>query len=84
MWPQSLSVVIFEPKKIKFASVATFPLSVCLKVMGLHAMILVFWFFFFLVLVFFNELTVLPASDGYKLSHVNYVSIKLIFKKYFL
>ena len=74
MWPQSLSVVIFEPKKIKFASVATFPLSVCLKVMGLHAMIL----------VFFNELTVLPASDGYKLSHVNYVSIKLIFKKYFL
>ena len=37
--------------------------------MGLDAMIL----------VFFNELSVLPALDEYKLSHINYVSIKLIF-----
>ena len=41
---QSLSAVILEPKKIKFVIASTFPPSVCLKVMGLHAMILVLSF----------------------------------------
>ena len=42
-WLQSPSTVILEPKKIKFATVSTFPPSICHEVMGLDAMILVFW-----------------------------------------
>ena len=41
-WLQSSSTVILEPKKIKFVTVSTFSPSVCHKVMGLDAMILVF------------------------------------------
>ena len=40
---QSPSVVILEPKKIKSATVATFSPSICHEVIGLDAMILVFW-----------------------------------------
>ena len=39
-WLQSPSAVIFEPRKIKSATVSP---SICLEVMGLDAMILVFW-----------------------------------------
>ena len=39
-WLQSLSAVILEPPKIKSATVS---LSICREVMGLDAMILVFW-----------------------------------------
>ena len=41
-WLQSLSTVLLEPKKIKSATVSTFPPSICNEVMGLGAMILVF------------------------------------------
>ena len=41
-WLQSLSTVILEPKKIKSATVSTFPPSICKEVMGLGAMISVF------------------------------------------
>ena len=41
-WLQSLSTVILEPKKVKYAAVSTFPQSICHEVMGLDAMILVF------------------------------------------
>ena len=40
-WLQSPSAVILEPKKMKYDTVCTFPASVCHKVMGLDAMILV-------------------------------------------
>ena len=40
---QSLSTVILKPKKIKSDTVSTFSSSICHKVMGPHAMILVFW-----------------------------------------
>jgi len=40
---QSLATVILEPKKIKSATVSTFPPSICYKVMGPDAMIPVFW-----------------------------------------
>ena len=40
---QSPSAVIFEPKKIKSATVSTFSPSICHEVMGLDNMILVFW-----------------------------------------
>ena len=42
-WLQSPSTVIFEPKKIKSVTVSTFSPFICREVMGLDAMILVFW-----------------------------------------
>ena len=46
-WLQSPSAVILEPKKIKSVTISTLSLSICHKVMGLDAMILVFWMFGF-------------------------------------
>ena len=40
---QSPSSVILEPKKIKSATISIFFLSICHEMMGLDAMILVFW-----------------------------------------
>ena len=37
------STVILEPKKIKSVTISIFSPSICLEVMGLDAMILVFW-----------------------------------------
>ena len=42
-WLQPLSVMILEPKKIKSVTVSTFSPSICYEVIGLDAMILVFW-----------------------------------------
>ena len=42
-WLQSPSSVILEPRKIKSATVSTVSPSICHKVMGLDAMIFVFW-----------------------------------------
>ena len=42
-WLQPQFVVILETKKIKSATVSTLSPSICHKVMGLDAMILVFW-----------------------------------------
>ena len=42
-WMQSLSAVILEPKKIKSVTVSIVSPSICHKVMGLDAMMLVFW-----------------------------------------
>ena len=42
-WLQSPSAVILEPPKIKLATVSTVSPSVCHEVMGLDAMIFVFW-----------------------------------------
>ena len=39
LWLQSPFTVIFEPKKIKSATVSTFPPSLCHELMGLGAMI---------------------------------------------
>ena len=43
LWLQSPSTVILEPKKRKSVTVSTFSPSICHEVMGLDAMILVFW-----------------------------------------
>ena len=45
LWLQSPSAVILEPKKIKSLTVAIVSSSICYEVMGLDAMILVFWMF---------------------------------------
>ena len=42
-WLQSPSAVILEPRKIKSVTVSIVSLSICHKVMGPDAMILVFW-----------------------------------------
>ena len=42
-WLQSSSAVVSEPKKIKSATVSIVSPSICHEVMGLDAMILVFW-----------------------------------------
>ena len=44
-WLQSPSAVILEPKKIKSVTVSIISPSICHEVMGLDAMILVFFFF---------------------------------------
>ena len=43
LWLQSPFAVILEPKKVKSATVSTISPSICHEVMGLDAMILVFW-----------------------------------------
>ena len=43
LWLQSPSAVILDPPKIKSATVSTVSPSICHEVMGLDAMILVFW-----------------------------------------
>ena len=42
-WLQSPSAVILEPKKIKSVTVSIVYTSICHEVMGLDAMILIFW-----------------------------------------
>ena len=42
-WLQSLSAVNLEPKKIKYVTISISSPSICHEVMGLDAMILVFW-----------------------------------------
>ena len=42
-WLQTSYAVILEPKKIKSATVSTFPPSICHEMSGPDAMILVFW-----------------------------------------
>ena len=41
-WVQLPSAVVWEPKKIKSATVSIVSPSICPEVMGLHAMILIF------------------------------------------
>ena len=43
LWLQSPSSVILESKKIKSVTVSTFPPSICHEVLGLDAIILIFW-----------------------------------------
>ena len=42
-WLQSLSTVILEPRKMKSATVSTFPASICHEVMGPDVMIFACW-----------------------------------------
>ena len=60
-WLQSPSAVILEPKKIKSVTISTFPSSICPKVMGPDAMILIFWMF--LSQLFYSLLSLLSNSS---------------------
>ena len=61
-WLQSLSAVILEPKKIKFATVSTFSPSICHEVMGPDAMILVFWMLSFKPTFSLSSFTFIKSS----------------------
>ena len=58
-WLQSLSAVILESKKIKPVTVSIFSLSICHEVMGLDAMILVFWMLSFKSAFLLSSLTLI-------------------------
>ena len=75
-WLQPPSAMILEPKKIKSVTVSTFSPSICHEVMGLDAMILVFWrlsfksafsFSSFTLIKRFCSSTSLSATTGYHL-----------------
>ena len=55
-WLQSPTAVILEPPKIKSATVSTVSPSICHEVMGLDAMILVFWMLSFKPIFCFLDL----------------------------
>ena len=61
LWLQSLPTVILDPKKTIFVTISLFSLSVCHEVMGLDAMILVFWMLSFNT-AFHSPLS--PSSRG--------------------
>ena len=54
-WLQSLSAGILEPKKIKSVTFSIFSPSICLEMIGLDAMIFIFWMLRFFVVVCFFE-----------------------------
>ena len=76
-WLQSPSVVILEPKKTKSVTVSIVFPSICHEVMGLDAMILVFWMlsfqptfslsFFTFIKIFFSSLlsAIMVVSSAY-------------------
>ena len=66
-WLQSPSTVILEPKKIKFLTVAVVSPSICQKLMGLDAMILVFWMLSFKPAFSFSSFTFIKRLFSYSL-----------------
>ena len=63
-WLQSPSAVILEPKKIKSVTVSIVSLSVCHEVMGLDAMIFVFWILSFKPAFSFSSFTYIKRLFG--------------------
>ena len=62
-WLQPPSAVILEPKKWKYVTASTFSPSVCYEVMGLDAMILVFWILSFKPAFSLSSFTSLSRSS---------------------
>ena len=73
-WLQSPSAVILEPKKIKSVTVSTFYPSICHEVMGLDAMILVFWMLSFKPIFSLSSFTLLERLFSSSLSAIRVVS----------
>ena len=61
-WLQLPSAVILEPKKIKPVTVSIVPPSICHEVMGLDAMILVFWMLSFKLAFSLSSFSFLKSS----------------------
>ena len=73
-WLQSPSAVILEPRKIKSATVSTVSPSICYKVMGPDAMILVFWMLSFKPTFSFSSFTFIKRLYSCSISAMRVVS----------
>jgi len=74
-WLQSPSAVILEPPKIKYVTVSIVPPSICHKVMGQDAMILVFWMLSFKPTFSLTTFTFIKRLfSSYSLSAIRVVS----------
>ena len=74
LWLQSPSAVILEPPKIKSATVSAVSPSMCHQVMGLDAMILVFWMLSFKPSFSFSSFTFIKRLFSSSLSALRVVS----------
>ena len=63
-WQQSASAVILGPKKIKSLTVSIVSPTICHEVMGLDAMILVFWMLSFKLAFSFSSFTFIKTFFG--------------------
>ena len=79
-WMQSPSVVILEPRKIKSNTVSTVSPSICHEVMGLDAMILVFWLLSFkpAFSLFYQEALISSSFSAFRVTSPAYLRL-LIF-----
>ena len=74
-WLQSLSAVILEPKKRKSVTPSMFFPSICHEVMGLGAMILVFWMLSFKPTFLLPSFTLIKSFfSSFSLSSIRVVS----------
>ena len=73
-WLQSPSAVIIDPRKIKSAILSTVSPFICHEVMGLDAMILVFWMLSFKPTFSLSSLTFIKGLFSSSLSAVRVVS----------
>ena len=62
-WLQSPSAVTLKPKKIKSVTVSIVSLFICLEVMGLDAIILVFWILVWVLGQYFHSLSSSSSSS---------------------
>ena len=86
-WVQSPSTVILEPKKRESVTASTFSPSICQDVIGPDAMILVFFFVFFLIFSLkktkkarLKDCRPYRHPDPYQQLHPGTVAIKLLAK----
>ena len=73
-WLQSPSAVIWEPKKIKSVTVSILSPSICHEMMGLDAMILVFWMLSFKPPFSLSSFTFIKRLISSSLSAIRVVS----------
>ena len=75
LWLQSLSAVILESKKIKSVTISIVYPSICHEMMGLDAMILVFWMLSFKPTFSLSSFTFIKRPfSSFSLSAINVVS----------
>ena len=80
-WLQSPSVVILEPKKIKPVTISIVFPSICHEVMGLDAMILVFWMLSFTLAFSLSSFTFIKRlfiSSSHSIRVVSSVYLRLL------
>ena len=82
-WLQSPSAVILESKKIKYVTVCTVSLSICHEMMGLDAMIFVFWMLSSQPSFSFSSFTFIKRLFSSSLSAIRVVSSAYVKYWYF-